>query len=57
MTLSRDERRARGAQTRSERVAQRQQTTAKRPWVLPLIVGIAATVLVAVIVVTLAMGL
>jgi hypothetical protein len=57
MTLSRDERAARGAQTRAERMAQRQQTTDKRPWLLPLLIAIAMAVLVGAVVVTWALGI
>jgi hypothetical protein len=57
MTLSRDERAARGAQTRAERVSQRRQTTDKRPWLLPLLIAVAMAVLVGTVVLTWALGI
>jgi hypothetical protein len=56
MTLSRDERAAKSQQTKEERRNRRRATDEKRPWLFPLIVGVAVVILIGAIVVSIAMG-
>ena len=57
MTLSRDERAAKLQQTKTERRETRRNVDAKRPWLFPLVVGLAVVILVGAIVVSMALGL
>ena len=50
MTLSRDERAAKAAKTKQERIERRQGVDEKRPWLFPVIVGVALIVLIGAIV-------
>jgi hypothetical protein len=57
MTLSRDERAAKIQQTKEERRIRRRASDEKRPWLLPVIIGVAIAVIVVGIIVSIAMGL
>ena len=57
MSLSRDDRAAKIAKTKQERKATRQGVDEKRPWLFPLIVGVALLVLIGAIVAVSWMGL
>jgi hypothetical protein len=57
MTLSRDERAAKIKQTKEERRIRRRATDEKRPWLFPLIVGLAVVILVCVVVAILTLGI
>lgn len=50
MTLSSDDRAAKIAKAKQERRDRRQDIDAKRPWLFPLIVGVALIVLIGAIV-------
>ena len=57
MSLSRDDRAAKIAKTKQERKETRQGVDEKRPWLFPVIVGVALIVLIGAIVATSWMGL
>ena len=57
MSLSRDELAAKIAQNKQERRDRRRATDAKRPWLFPLIVGLAVVILICVIVAILTLGI
>jgi hypothetical protein len=56
MTLSRDERAARAQQAKAQRREIRRNVDVKRPWLFPLIVGIAVVVLVGAVVAAMLLG-
>ncbi len=57
MSLSRDDRAAKIQRTKEERRERRRAADAKRPWLFPLIVGIAIAILIGAIIVTIALGI
>ena len=57
MTLSGDDRAAKIKQTKEERRERRRAADVKRPWLFPLIVGLAVVILICVVVAILTLGI